>query len=131
VFGSVKDQAQGSGGQSLAPDLPALEEALGRYHPQVFNRCLQPGCESGQQVGQLGPILVDYALAPQNRHLVRRETLAKGVRQESIEAARQMRQVEANRRSASGARPQLIRREVLDDGKHILADLDDGVSRRL
>jgi hypothetical protein len=131
VFGSVEDQAHGGRGESLAPDLPALKEAVGWYHPQVVDRRLQSRCESGQQVGQLVLILVDCALAPQNRHLVRRETIATGVRQESIEAARQMRQVEANRRSASGARPKLIRREVLHDGKHILADLDDGVSRRL
>jgi hypothetical protein len=75
----VKDQAHGGRGESLAPYLPALKQAVGRYHPQVLDRCLQPGSESGQQVWQLGMVLVDCALAGQDRQLVRRETLTTGV----------------------------------------------------
>jgi hypothetical protein len=42
-----------------------------------------------------------------------------------------MAQVEADRRSASGARPKLIRPELLNDGKYILAHLEYRVSGRL
>src|SRR4051812_2277181 len=127
VLGGVNDEAERGGGEPFAADFTGSEESGFRYGSEIGNGGVDAGLESLQQRGELRPVVVDGALGGESGELIGAETLASRVGQQPLEASGQMSEMEPDRRGAAGQSPELRRREVLHDGKHVFADLEDGV----
>ncbi len=127
MLGSVKDEAEGGRGEALPAHRARQEEAGLRYSTEVRHRRVDPGRETSKQTRQFGAILVGSALGSEGVELLWREGGPPRVGQETIQAARQMEEMEANRRHTARSRPELIGGEVGDEGKDVLAHLQDGM----
>lgn len=119
MLGRVKDEPEGGRGETLPPGLG--------YGTQVGNRRVDPGRAARQQPWQLGAILVGSALGSEGGELLWRQSGAARVGQESVQAAGEMEEVEANRRHTTRARPELVGGHVGDKGKNVLAYLQNGM----
>lgn len=123
MLGSVKDEAEGGRGEALPAHCTRQEEAGLRYGAQVRNSRIDPGRETRKQSRQLEAIIVGRALGSEGVELLRREGGPPRVGQETVEAARKMEEMKANRRHAARSRPELIGGEVGGDGQDVLAHL--------
>jgi len=125
VLGSVKDEAEGGRGEALPAHRAREKEAGLRYTTQVRHSRVDPGCEPSKQPRQLGAVLVGSALGSEGVELLWRQGGPPRVGQETVEAARKMEEMEANRRHTARPLPELIGGEVGGDGKDVLAHLQN------
>jgi hypothetical protein len=83
--------------------------------------------ESRDQRGKLGTIVMDSAFGGERCQLIGIETLAPRVGQQPIQAPRDVAQMETDCGHTPWPSPELDRREVLHDRKHIFSDLEYSV----
>lgn len=127
MLGSVKDEPDGGRGEALPAYLARDKEAGLGYGTQVGNRRVDPSREASKQSLQRGAILVGSALGSEGVELLGRQGGASRIGEESVQAAGKMEEVEANRRRTTRPRPEQVGGQVGDNGKDVLAHLENGM----
>ena len=131
MLGSMKDEPERGRRKALPAHLAREKEAGLGYRTQIGNPRVDPSREASKQPWQLGPILVGSALGSEGVELRWRQRGASRVGQEPVQAAGKMEEMEANRRRTTLSRPELLGCQIGDNGKDVLAHLQDGVGRGL
>ena len=130
VLGSVKEQTEHGGGQTRAADGSDLFERAQRRRPNVGERAID-GVVSGphQGFGALWRIPV-LTFCRERRALGGVQPVAARIRQQSIQASRQMPEMESDRRRAAGPRPEVFGRQR-SHRRDLFAHLQQRVRHRL
>ena len=131
MLGSMKDEPERGRGKALPAHLARDKKAGLGYSAQVGNPRVDPRRETSKQPWQLGAILVGRALGSEGVELRWRQRGASRVGQEPVQAAGKMEEMEANRRRTTLSSPELLRCQIGDNRKDVLAHLQDGMGRGL
>src|SRR5215467_4879450 len=130
MLGSVEQKTEHRGWKPVSPHFSSLVERTERRRPNLVQRTIDGQlCGADQHVGSFGGIAA-LSLVSQRLSLRRAQLPAVRVRQQPIEASREVLQMEADRRRTARTRPKLLRRQCADS-LELLADLKQRVRDRL
>src|SRR5688572_26027690 len=127
----MEDQAEHRRRKPLATDGARFEQSRFRSARELLQRALNGGTPPANERFQRRTRVRDLTLSRQRRELRRRQRFTTRVRQQAICASLEVSKVEPYRRGAAGARPCFFRCEAFNRTLHVLAHVNERVSRRL
>jgi hypothetical protein len=129
VLGGVEQQTMHGRRQAQAADFARVGQAALIYRAELVERAVDLIPKRGDEVSH-----TDFAwlgLTGKSGTLRVRQRLAARVREQPVDHARQVTEMEADRRDACGAVPQTIIRQCRERGINLLARLQQGVRNGL